>query len=286
MAENRFDASQEASMRFAWGPLARKCRAPRLSIETFADGNGNLAGAINIYLGDAVGGIPWRVLEMGNARLSGIPGSGSVDYITIVPQAGAQGIVAVSAGDAEEMTLTLGFPNGGGGGGALITPAADFAYTPNFTPVVNTRYTYTSSVTFTTAPTNGYSQGGRLCNSTDTVDFGADGYLNPGGGGLSGRIIANGAVQVGLTIPGTNNSNGPWDVLHTSEFMLKTGNLLDIRSWIDGYPIGWVSSLSVSGYIGTALAPSISPGGVNVINFQRVYPGYLISEPMINYGAG
>jgi hypothetical protein len=82
-------AAQGGSFKYALQGRAYKS----LIVETGPDGNGNSSGSVMIYIGSAVNGRPWREVAIGGGRGGPVP---ATDFLTFVPTAGAQGIVAIT----------------------------------------------------------------------------------------------------------------------------------------------------------------------------------------------
>jgi len=94
MSNSLGQASIDVAMtpRFVF-PLRRGC-ARSVTFEFSASINGNAPnGTVSVYLQDAVGGIPWKIVNANDLRVYPTPGS---DYLTLIPSVGATGLFQVS----------------------------------------------------------------------------------------------------------------------------------------------------------------------------------------------
>lgn len=124
--EGRFDVSTSHIFKY---PL-RSPNVKSIVIEFSPDGNGNATGAVAIYLGEAMGALPWRTVAINTMRVYPSP---ECDFVSVVPLAGAQGICTVSL---SQESLGVGiYPfsasGAGSGGAAALTPLAFGGYTNN-----------------------------------------------------------------------------------------------------------------------------------------------------------
>jgi hypothetical protein len=87
--QGRFDVSLEKAFTY---PL-RHAGARSVIVEFAQDGNGNGAGSVAVFLGQAVGGVAWFTLANGKIRHGPIP---QTDFLTIVPSSNAVGVCTVT----------------------------------------------------------------------------------------------------------------------------------------------------------------------------------------------
>jgi hypothetical protein len=114
VGQGRFDLSTQGPFKYS----LRHAGAKTIIVEMAPDGNGASAGTVAVYLGDASGAAPYFTVYAKTLRFYPSP---DAEYVTLVPSAGARGLVTVSI---SQHYMGIGICPFESGGGAGATPAA------------------------------------------------------------------------------------------------------------------------------------------------------------------
>jgi hypothetical protein len=114
--EGRFDVSTATIFKFR---LADK-NVKSIVIEFAPDGNGNSSGTLAVYLGEAIGGLPWRIVSAKTLRVYPSP---ECDFVSVIPSAGAKGLCIISLSQDSLGVGIFPFESSGGGGGGGVPPS-------------------------------------------------------------------------------------------------------------------------------------------------------------------